>query len=154
MDEKEFAARIWAMRQTLFRICFSQLPSAQDREDAVQEALLRAWKKRNSLRSQEHFKAWMVRILLNTIADGKRRGKLPTTELSDTLPAEERPDNLPLYEALRALPEGMRYAVVLVYLDGCTMRECAKMLRVPEGTVKSRLSRAKALLRDYLSEEA
>ena len=58
------------------------------------------------------------------------------------------------YEALRALPEGMRYAVVLVYLDGCTMRECAKMLRVPEGTVKSRLSRAKALLRDYLSEEA
>ena len=48
----------------------------------------------------------------------------------------------------------MRYAVVLVYLDGCTMRECAKMLRVPEGTVKSRLSRAKALLRDYLSEEA
>ena len=57
-------------------------------------------------------------------------------------------------EALRALPEGMRYAVVLVYLDGCTMRECAKMLRVPEGTVKSRLSRAKALLRDYLSEEA
>ena len=57
-------------------------------------------------------------------------------------------------EALRALPEGMRYAVVLVYLDGCTMRECARMLRVPEGTVKSRLSRAKALLRDYLSEEA
>ncbi|MEI3428525.1 MAG: RNA polymerase sigma factor [Christensenellales bacterium] len=107
-----------------------------------------------SLRSQDHFKAWMVRILLNTIADGKRRGKLPTTALSDTLPAEERPDNLPLYEALRALPEGMRYAVVLVYLDGCTMRECAKMLRVPEGTVKSRLSRAKALLRDYLSEEA
>ena len=79
-----------------------------------------------ALPGSDHFKAWMVRILLNTIADGKRRGKLPTTELSDTLPAEERPDNLPLYEALRALPEGMRYAVVLVYLDGCTMRECAK----------------------------
>ena len=50
MDEKEFAARIWAMRQTLFRICFSQLPSAQDREDAVQEALARAWRKRGQLR--------------------------------------------------------------------------------------------------------
>lgn len=96
----------------------------------------------------------MVRILLNTIADGKRRGKLVTTELSDILPAEEKPDNLPLYEALRALPEGMRYAVVLVCLDGCTMRECAQMLHVPEGTVKSRLKRAKVLLRDYLSEEA
>ena len=154
MDAVTFQSEVLKIERLLYHVAYTALGNRQECADAVQEALLRAWKKRGSLRSQDHFKAWMVRILLNTIADGKRRGKLPTTELSDTLPAEERPDNLPLYEALRALPEGMRYAVVLVYLDGCTMRESAKMLRVPEGTVKSRLSRAKALLRDYLSEEA
>ena len=144
MDAVTFQSEVLKIERLLYHVAYTALGNRQECADAVQEALLRAWKKRGSLRSQDHFKAWMVRILLNTIADGKRRGKLPTTELSDTLPAE----------ALRALPEGMRYAVVLVYLDGCTMRECARMLRVPEGTVKSRLSRAKALLRDYLSEEA
>ena len=158
MDAVTFQSEVLKIERLLYHVAYTALGNRQECADAVQEALLRAWKKRGSLRSQDHFKAWMVRILLNTIADGKRRGKLPTTELSDTLPAEERPDNLPLYEALRALLceelEAASYPVVLVYLDGCTMRECAKMLRVPEGTVKSRLSRAKALLRDYLSEEA
>lgn len=118
MDAVTFQSEVLKIERLLYHVAYTALGNRQECADAVKEALLRAWKKRGSLRSQDHFKAWMVRILLNTIADGKRRGKLPTTELSDTLPAEERPDNLPLYEALRALPEGMRYAVVLVYLDG------------------------------------
>ena len=103
MDAVTFQSEVLRIERLLYHVAYTALGNRQECADAVQEALLRAWKKRGSLRSQEHFKAWMVRILLNTIADGKRRGKLPTTELSDTLPAEERPDNLPLYEALRAL---------------------------------------------------
>ena len=100
MDAVTFQSEVLKIERLLYHVAYTALGNRQECADAVQEALLRAWKKRGSLRSQDHFKAWMVRILLNTIADGKRRGKLPTTELSDTLPAEERPDNLPLYEEI------------------------------------------------------
>ena len=90
MDAVTFQSEVLKIERLLYHVAYTALGNRQECADAVQEALLRAWKKRGSLRSQEHFKAWMVRILLNTIADGKRRGKLPTTELSDTLPAEER----------------------------------------------------------------
>ncbi len=95
MDAIIFQDEVLKIERLLYHVAYTALGNRQECADAVQEALLRAWKKRNTLRSQEHFKAWMVRILLNTIADGKRRGKPVTTELSDILPAEEKPDNLP-----------------------------------------------------------
>ncbi len=62
-------------------------------------------------------------------------------------------ENAALHEALLSLPADMRCTVVLYYLDGCTMQECARILRVSEGTVKSRLSRARVQLRSFLTEE-
>lgn len=126
MDEKEFAARIWAMRQTLFRICFSQLPSAQDREDAVQETLARAWRKRGQLREEGYLQTWLVRILLNVCHDMQRRGQrmVPTAEIE--LPVQDTSPDGALREALLALPEN---------------------------TVKTRLSRGRQQLKERLHEE-
>lgn len=153
MDEKEFAARIWAMRQTLFRICFSQLPSAQDREDAVQEALARAWRKRGQLREEGYLQTWLVRILLNVCHDMQRRGQwmVPTAEIE--LPVQDTSPDGALWEALLALPEKYRLPILLYYLEGYSLRQVAQMLRIPENTVKTRLSRGRQQLKERLHEE-
>lgn len=153
MDEKEFAARIWAMRQTLFRICFSQLPSAQDREDAVQEALARAWRKRSQLREEDYLQTWLVRILLNVCHDMQRRGQrmVPTAEIE--LPVQDTSPDGALREALLALPEKYRLPILLYYLEGYSLRQVAQMLRIPENTVKTRLSRGRQQLKERLHEE-
>lgn len=153
MDEKEFAARIWAMRQTLFRICFSQLPSAQDREDAVQEALARAWRKRGQLREEGYLQTWLVRILLNVCHDMQRRAQrmVPTAEIE--LPVQDTSSDGALREALLALPEKYRLPILLYYLEGYSLRQVAQMLRVPENTVKTRLSRGRQQLKERLHEE-
>ena len=153
MDEKEFAARIWAMRQTLFRICFSQLPSAQDREDAVQETLARAWRKRGQLREEGYLQTWLVRILLNVCHDMQRRGQrmVPTAEIE--LPVQDTSPDGALREALLALPEKYRLPILLYYLEGYPLRQVAQMLRVPENTVKTRLSRGRQQLKERLHEE-
>ena len=153
MDEKEFAARIWAMRQTLFRICFSQLPSAQDREDAVQEALARAWQKRGQLREEGYLQTWLVRILLNVCHDMQRRGQrmVPTAEIE--LPVQDTSPDGALREALLALPEKYRLPILLYYLEGYSLRQVAQMLRIPENTVKTRLSRGRQQLKERLHEE-
>ena len=153
MDEKEFAARIWAMRQTLFRICFSQLPSAQDREDAVQEALARAWRKRSQLREEDYLQTWLVRILLNVCHDMQRWGQrmVPTAEIE--LPVQDTSPDGALREALLALPEKYRLPILLYYLEGYSLRQVAQMLRIPENTVKTRLSRGRQQLKERLHEE-
>ena len=153
MDEKEFAARIWAMRQTLFRICFSQLPSAQDREDAVQEALARAGRKRGQLREEGYLQTWLVRILLNVCHDMQRRGQrmVPTAEIE--LPVQDTSPDGALREALLALPEKYRLPILLYYLEGYSLRQVAQMLRIPENTVKTRLSRGRQQLKERLHEE-
>ena len=153
MDEKEFAARIWTMRQTLFRICFSQLPSAQDREDAVQEALARAWRKRSQLREEDYLQTWLVRILLNVCHDMQRRGQrmVPTAEIE--LPVQDTSPDGALREALLALPEKYRLPILLYYLEGYSLRQVAQMLRIPENTVKTRLSRGRQQLKERLHEE-
>ncbi len=141
------------MRQTLFRICFSQLPSAQDREDAVQEALARAWRKRGQLREEGYLQTWLVRILLNVCHDMQRRGQrmVPTAEIE--LPVQDTSPDGALREALLALPEKYRLPILLYYLEGYSLRQVAQMLRVPENTVKTRLSRGRQQLKERLHEE-
>lgn len=153
MDEKEFAARIWAMRQTLFRICFSQLPSAQDREDAVQEALARAWRKRGQLREEGYLQTWLVRILLNVCHDMQRRGQRMVLTAEIELPVQDTSPDGALREALLALPEKYRLPILLYYLEGYSLRQVAQMLRIPENTVKTRLSRGRQQLKERLHEE-
>ena len=85
MTGEAFAKAVTGMTQTLYRVSCSQLPSEADREDAVQEALRRAWEKRGSLKDERYFRTWVVRILLNVCHDIRREGKR-------MIPAEEIPE--------------------------------------------------------------
>lgn len=73
MDANTFQRETLKIERLLYHVSYTALGRADDCADAVQEALLRAWKKRYTLRSLDSFKPWLVRILLITIADMQRR---------------------------------------------------------------------------------
>ena len=134
-------------------------------EEQVQEALLSAWRGIRGFRLGRPVKPWLLRILVNAVLSHQRRRVLPTVNLdgsgSDTAdsinpdPAETLDaleNRLVLRRAIAGLSPDHRQVVALRYFAGLTVPEMAKTLGVREGTVKSRLHRALALLRQQLAE--
>lgn len=152
MTSEDFTREIMEMEDTLYRICRTQLSCPADREDAVQEALRRAWEKRDRLREGRYLKTWVVRILLNVCRDMQRRGKreTPMDALPDKAVSQE---DRALLDALWSLEDKLRLPIVLHCIEGYPVEETAAILRLPQGTVKSRISRGKRCLRELLSEE-
>lgn len=152
MQRTEFIARVEDCERRLYRIARTMLRSDADCEDAVQEALLRAWSRLSTLRQPQYFETWLIRILINECRRLYRRRRPIESELSETLAAPAA--DARLADALMALPEGYRIAIELHYIEGYSVRELASILRLPEGTVKWRLSRGRTLLKQELGEEA
>ncbi len=153
MTGETFEASVKDMVQTLYRISCSQLSIEADREDAVQEALRRAWEKRASLKNESFFRTWMVRILLNVCYDiqKERKRMIPTADFPDmAVPAGNRVN---LLECLFRLEERERMPVLLYYIEGYNIQQVASILRIPQGTVKSRLNRGRRQLQDICREE-
>ncbi len=152
MTQDEFARRVVAMQDTLYRVSTTILPRLCDREDAVQETIERAWRMRARLRDESALSAWVVRILINECYTTLRKRK--RERLSDTLPERETgPDANPnLYRMFTSLDEKYRLPMVLHYVEGYSVEETARMLRLPLGTLKSRLYRGRGLLRTVLEE--
>ena len=154
MTGEAFAKAVTEMTQTLYRVSCSQLPNEADREDAVQEALRRAWEKRGSLRNEEYLRTWVVRILLNVCHDIQREEKrmIPAEEIpGPDVPSAEEP--VDLKECLLRLDERERIPILLYYLEGFDIGQIAAVLRIPRGTVKSRLHRGRDQLRTICREE-
>ena len=153
MDEALFTALCREHMPAFFRMACSILHSTADAEDAVQQALLRAWQSRSSAR-QGLERAWMMRIVINesiTILR-KRRRTLPTDDFP-TLTSPEAAGPSALHEAIRALPESLRTPLLLKYMEGLTEREVATALRLSLPAVKNRLFRARKALQKLLNEE-
>ena len=154
MTSDEFTRRVSAMRQTLYRVCRTQLTEPADRDDAVQEAIFRAWQKRDTLRDARYFETWFIRILLNRCHDLQRqRRRFSPTEPPEP-PATDDVRSQALMDALAALEEGQRLCVLLHYIEGYSVKETAKMLGIGESCAKLRLLRGRKKLRELLSEEA
>lgn len=152
MNRTDFIARVRSCERRLYRVARTMLRSDADCEDAVQEALLKAWSKLPSLREEQFFETWLIRILINECKNIYRRRPRAESEIPETLAAP--PADGELMDALMNLPPKHRIPMELHYIEGYGVAEIARMLFIPEGTVKWRLSRGRALLRDELGEEA
>lgn len=154
MDKDEFSRRIIDMLPMLHRVAWSQLAQAADREDAVQETIRRAWEKRSRLREERYMQTWVVRILLNVCDDMRRRAqRMSPEEWQDVASADQTGLETPLLDALMSLEEKFRLPLQLRYVEEYSVSEVARMLRLPQGTVKSRLARGRDKLREMLKEE-
>ena len=104
---------------------------------------------------RQKVRAWLIKIAVNSAYEIRRKNQKVVyfDEIPDVqLPDEHRYDDL--WEAVNALPEDRRTAVTLYYYDGLSVEEIASILSLPEGTVKSRLSRARDQLRQMLKEDS
>lgn len=151
MDESTYTALCTAYMPALFRVACSIVGSRADAEDAVQQALMKAWMHRKKARPGAE-RAWMMRILVNESRSilRKRRPVLPLEEITLTTPPAA--DNS-LQEAIRALPESLRTPLLLKYMEGMTETEVAAAMGIPVSSVKGRLFRARKLLKTQLNEE-
>lgn len=153
MTSDTFSTRIVAMMQTLYRVSYTQLSQSCDRDEAVQECLYKAWQKRHQLKDQQFMQTWVIRILINECHNIQRKkGK----ELSlDALPERVAPADAysELHEALFGLDETLRLPIVLHYIEGFSTSEIARILRWPQGTVKSRMRRGRLTLKKILNGE-
>lgn len=149
----------------------------EDAEDLVMEAITKAWDNRQSLKQRANFRAWLLRILTNTfLSHCRKRSLRPVTEpwgddserqfsLFEQLhqpfllwwsnPEREFVNKLlrkDIEQAVDSLPEAFRVVVVLSEMQGLSYQEIANILKVPIGTVRSRLSRGRSLLQMALWE--
>lgn len=152
MEKEQFARVILGMEDTLYRITAAQLPQRADREDAVQETLRKAWEKRKTLREEKYLQTWVIRILLNECHTIQRRMKR-TVPMCDLPAAPAAKEDKGLREALMQLDEKYRIPLMLYYLEGYSVKQTAQMLRLPQGTVKTRLDRGRKALKVLLNEE-
>lgn len=158
MDKDEFLRLALDSEPTLFHVSFSILHDEQDCADTVQEAILKAYENRHKLREIKYFKTWIVRIVINECYGLLRRKKRfqafndavwqDVTYLSNYIKEEY----IDLYQAINRLSEKEKICVILYYLEDYSVAEIANVLKIPNGTVKSRLSHARRELKGLLCE--
>lgn len=151
MNEQEFEQAVRRLQTRMYRTAVSILWNDEDAADAIQEAILRAWQKRRTLKKPEAFDVWLMRILLNECRNIQRKNRIRTLALDEPIPVAEAPD-IGLRDALRRLPEKYRTPLLLHALDGYPVAEVARMLRVPESTARGRIYQARKQLKTLLEE--
>ena len=159
-DADAFGELVGLHRDRLWAVALRTTGDPEDASDALQDALISAYRNASSFRGESAVTTWLHRIVVNACLDRiRRRRARPTVPFPDEdgdtgrrgIPDPR--DDLDAFElrmeidrALRALPDDQRAAIVLVDVEGWSVSEAAEALGVPEGTVKSRCSRGRARL--------
>lgn len=158
-DEKAWFTQAALQHQnSLYLLAFSILKNEEDAKDAVQDALIQAYRNLDSLRDKGKFKPWIMKILTNC-AYAILRKKCPTEQIEEqwSLAAEEEkvdiPTRLSLWEAVQFLPLPYRTVVTLYYYENLSIREIGKITDSRPDAVKKRLSRAREQLKQILPKE-
>lgn len=153
VDEQTFVSEVKDMERMLYRVSRGYLHTWEDCADAVQEALEKAWAKRNTVQPG-HFRAWLTRIVINECHNVlRRRKRCILVAEAEPMPREVPGIDLDLRESIARLPEKLRVPLLLHYLEGFPLEDVARILRLPVGTIKSRLYHARNTLRLTLEQE-
>jgi RNA polymerase sigma-70 factor (ECF subfamily) len=157
--QQEFEARFAESARLAFRVAYGVLRQREDAEDVAQEAMAKAYRELPSLRNPDAFRSWLVRMTWRMSLDRrraeKRRGRREETAAVERVVSIEdmaisRSVEAHVWRAIDALPEHLRSVVILGAMNGHDVRQVAMLLEVPEGTVKSRLHRARKTLAEML----
>ena len=137
----------------LLRLACTRLDDPADAEDIVQEVFLKLLTARPLFRDSEHEKAWLIRTTLHRASDLRRSAARRNVPLEEAAQAAAPQAGSELLTAVRALPEPYSAVIHLYYYEGYSIKEIAKLLRLPVSTVGTRLARGRERLRRMLKEE-
>lgn len=154
MNKEKFAQEVLDAEATLYRISKSILIYDADCEDAVSEVVLKAFTRLGTLKEEQYFRTWLIRILINECYKRKkaRSRVLPIDEYAKAIPAQDN-DYSYLYEAIMKLRDNVKIVIVLHYIEGYSVDEIGRILKIPAGTVKSRLHTGRRLLKEDIGDE-
>lgn len=149
-DGEAFVSLVKQYEDVLYRTASRMLKNDEDAADAMQDAIISAYERLHTLRKDEYFNTWLYKILLNKCNSILNKKQNFSSLDVHVLPEQRNGDfeHIELEEALNSLNEDYKAAFTLYYIDGLNTREISALLKEPEGTIKSRLSRGKSLLRD------
>ena len=155
MTKDVFIKEIRRSEAMMYHVAKSILKNDSDCADAVQETLLKAYEKLHTLKQNQFFRTWLTRILINECNGILRKKKcvIPYEEYIQKTREIAEKKYTHLYMAILELPEELRILVTLYYIEGFPQKEIGEILSMREGTIKSRLSRARALLKEILTED-
>lgn len=155
MGNDVFQELVLKNEETMYRISMSMLKNEADAQDAVHEAILKAYEKSYTLRKEEYFSTWLIRIVINCCKKQLKQKKR-YTDTGGVLPDTASRDNpylkVEIGEAIDGLPIKIRQVIIFYYIENYSIKEIKQILRIPEGTVKSRLKRGRTMLREFLGE--
>ena len=155
LTREGFTQAVTEHSRAMFRAARAILDCDADAEDAVGQAVLLAWQSRGKLREERAARAWLVKIAVNCARRLRQKnGRMLYFDDLEQLSGGTRDRQYhELWEAVLSLPPESRTVVVLFYYEDLTVEQIAQTLKIPQGTVKSRLSRAREKLRTMLCEE-
>jgi len=157
--EREFEDRLRESATLAFRVAYGVLRHRQDAEDVAQEAFAKAYRSFSQLRDRDRFRAWLMRMTWRLAidrwrSDRRRTAREQVVESAEAATTEEvavlRERAERLWQAIDGLPDKLRIVVVLGAIEGHDIRTLARLLDLPEGTVKSRLYLARKGLAESL----
>ena len=154
-DKEAFNILIEENLKYLYIVCRGMLNSEYDMEDALQNTILKAYEKIPYLKNEEFFKTWLTRILINECNNIIRKNK-KITYIEDSQinneAYEDKYKNIDLIKAIDSLTSDLRITLWLFYFDDMSIEEISYSLKIPKGTVKSRLNRAREKIYNIMSE--
>jgi len=165
-DRDAFGLLFARHRDRLWAVALRTLGDPEQAADALQEAMISAFRRAGSYRGDAAVTTWLHRVVVNACLDQVRRGRVRAADpLPDDIdeasrqiaapagpdPAEQLTERSAVLSALRTLPEEQRHALVLVDMEGYSVAEAAELLGCAVGTVKSRCARGRARLLPMLA---
>lgn len=157
-DGEAYISLIKQYEQVLYKVASRILYNDEDVADALQETIMTGYEKIHTLKNDGNFNTWICRILINKCNHILNKNKNEIV-LDDILPVTQKTNNndflkIELEEALNSLNKDYKLAMILYYIVGLSTREISELIKESEGTIKSRLSRAKTTLREnYFKNE-
>lgn len=153
--KEEFILSFNENRQSLYRLASTILKRKEDIEDAISETILKAYSNYFKLRDKAKFKGWIFKILVNEcyIIIRKNKKYYLSEDFSKYDNGYEENNDEGLMHYVNKLDRDFRDVVVLFYYEGMSVKEISEILGVREGTVKSRLSRARSKLKIIMENE-
>lgn len=155
MDRADYERIVRKHMDTIYRMAVSYTQNPADADDIVQQTFVKLLSRREAFTDEEHEKRWLIRVCVNecnSFFSSFWRKRVDSIDAIEKEPEFTLQENRDLYEAIKKLPPKCSIVIYLFYYEGYSTKEIAGMLCIREATVRTRLVRARKLLRDELLE--